>query len=176
MTTSRALLGPIRQTAFLVDDVEAEARRWVDVFGVGPFFVFEIDIPGATYRGELAPLGATVALAQTGGQQIELIQPRPNEPSIYREFLDAGGSGVHHVCYWADIEQAIDRLEKDGCELVQDGLTAGGDRFCYLTSPIGVPYVELVDPSAGKGQMRQFFARVADAAEDWDGAEPIRRR
>ena len=48
-----------------------------------------------------------MGLAQSGGQQIELIEPEAGLPSIYTEFVDAGGSGVHHVCYWADIDRAV---------------------------------------------------------------------
>ena len=100
-------LGPIRQTAFVVADIEATAREWAEVHGVGPWFLYQVDIADTDYRGSKVPMRARMGLAQTGGQQIELIQPDPDVPSIYREFAEAGGTGVHHVCYWGD----VDRLE-----------------------------------------------------------------
>src|SRR5215510_941252 len=96
-------LGPVRQTAFVVSDIEACAREWAEVHGVGPWFIFTVDFPDTQYRGQTVPVRGRMGLAQSGGQQIELIEPDPGIPSIYREFLDAGGTGVHHICYWADL-------------------------------------------------------------------------
>jgi len=33
------LYGPIRQNGYIVNDVEASAQYWANVFGVGPFFL-----------------------------------------------------------------------------------------------------------------------------------------
>ncbi|MFM7536756.1 MAG: hypothetical protein ACKO91_13320 [Acidimicrobiales bacterium] len=35
----------------------------------------------------------------------------------------------------------------------------------------GFPYLEFVDPAGG---MKVFFDRVAGAAQDWDGSDPLR--
>jgi Glyoxalase/Bleomycin resistance protein/Dioxygenase superfamily len=166
-------LGPVRQTAFVVDDIEAAAWTWVDTHGVGPWFLYEVDIAGTTYRGQTVPMRARMGLAQTGGQQIELIQPDPSVPSIYTEFLANGGTGVHHVCYWADLDRAVAHFTDTGAEVVQRGLTAAGNGFVYVTGSAGLPYVELVDP---QGQMAAFFDLIARAADGWDGTDPVRGR
>lgn len=166
-------LGPIRQTAFVVDDIEAAAWAWVDGHGVGPWFLYEVDIEGTTYRGRTVPMRARMGLAQTGGQQIELIQPDPDVPSIYTEFLANGGTGVHHVCYWADVTRAVEHFTTTGAQLVQEGVTAAGARFVYLSGSCGLPYVELVDPQGG---MKAFFDAIARAADGWDGSDPVRGR
>lgn len=166
-------LGPVRQTAFVVDDIEAAAWEWVRVHGVGPWFLYSVDVADGAYRGRPSPMRARMALAQTGGQQIELIQPDPDLPSIYTEFRAAGGTGVHHVCYWAEVQRAVDHFTGTGAELVQEGITATGARFVYLSGSCGLPYVELVDPQGG---MKAFFDLIAAAAEGWDGADPLRYR
>ena len=164
-------LGPIRQSAFVVSDIEAAATEWVETQGVGPWFLYQVEIPDTNYRGQTVPMRARMGLAQSGGQQVELIQPDPDVASIYNEYLDSGGTGLHHVCYWADIERAVSHFETVGCSLVQRGQTGNGNEFAYLTGTAGVPYVELVDPN---GAMAGFFAAIADAAVDWDGSDPLR--
>jgi len=164
-------LGPIRQTAFLVPCVEDAAREWVEVHGVGPWFLYDVDLPEITYRGRTVPMRARFGLAHCGGQQIELIAPDLDVPSIYTEFLDAGGRGVHHVCYWADIDRAEAHFVTNGAEVVQAGTTGTGARFSYVTGSCGFPYLEFVDPAGG---MKAFFDRVAAAALDWDGTDPFR--
>lgn len=169
--TAPTWLGPIRQTAFVVDDIEATAREWVEVHGVGPWFLYQVDIADTWYRGDTVPMRARMGLAQSGGQQIELIQPDLGVPSIYREFLEAGGSGAHHVCYWADVDRTLGHLASAGSERVQEGTTAAGNRFAYTMGAGAIPYIEIVDPV---GQMRTFFDAIAAAADGWDGSDPIR--
>ena len=164
-------LGPIRQTAFVVPDIEAAARQWVDVHGVGPWFLYNIDIPGTQYRGQEAPMRARMGLAQSGGQQIELIQPDPDVPSIYNEFLASGGTGVHHVCYWGDLDRSVAHFVAQGADVVQRGVTSAGNGFAYVSGSCGLPYLEFVDP---QGQMKAFFDLIAAAADGWDGSQPIR--
>ena len=70
-------LGVIRQTAFVVDDIEREANHWVNFNGIGPWFLYNVDIADTTYRGETVRMKARMGLAQSGTQQIELIEPSP---------------------------------------------------------------------------------------------------
>jgi hypothetical protein len=165
-------LGPIRQSAFIVSDIEATAREWARVHGVGPWFLFDVSIDGTNYRGDTVPMRSRMGLAQSGTQQIELIEPDLSVPSLYREFLEAGGTGMHHVCYWADVARARDHFVSTGAEVVQEGVTANGNEFLYVTGSCGVPYVEFVDPTGG---MLTFFNRIAAAAETWDGVDAIVR-
>jgi len=170
-TAAPTWLGPIRQTAFVVDDIEAAAMQWVTIHGVGPWFLYHVDIPGTTYRGTTVPMRARMGLAQSGIQQIELIQPDLEHASLYKEFVDAGGQGVHHLCYWADIDRSLEHFTGAGAEAVQFGETGNGNRFLYTSGSCGVPYVEFVDPNEA---MAAFFSTVAHAAVDWDGTNPLR--
>ena len=67
-------LGSIKQTAFVTHDIEATAQEWVDIHGIGPWFIYTVDIPDTKYGEQLIPLKARMALAQSGSQQIELIE------------------------------------------------------------------------------------------------------
>ena len=163
-------LGPIRQTAFVVDDIEVAAHDWASTQGVGPWFLYHVNIENTWYRGEQITMKARMGIAQTGGQQIELIQPDLSSPSIYREFLEAGGTGVHHVCYWADIERSRQHFTDKGSEVVLRGATSTGNEFLYMSGQNGIPYVEFVDPNES---MAAFFSQIADAALHWDGSKAI---
>ena len=57
-------LGPIRQSAFIVDNIDAGAMEWVQTQGVGPFFTFEINYAETTYRGRTVPLRNGLALGE----------------------------------------------------------------------------------------------------------------
>ena len=57
-------LGVIRQTAFVVDDIEREANHWVNFNGIGPWFLYNVDIADTTYRGETVRMKARMGLAQ----------------------------------------------------------------------------------------------------------------
>ena len=48
----------------------------------------------------------SVALANSGDLQIELIQQRNDAPSMYKEFLDSGREGLQHMSYWTRDYQA----------------------------------------------------------------------
>jgi hypothetical protein len=168
-----SFLGPIRQMAFVVDDIEASAAQWAQRHGIGPWFVFDVDFPDTEYRGRRVPMRARMALAQSGGQQIELIQPDRSLPSLYTEFIDRGGAGVHHVCYWCDLDVAWQHFSAFGAEMVQRGTTGNGGRFMYLTGTTGLAYLEFVEVNAA---MAAFFDVVAAAAQGWDGTDPVRVR
>ena len=169
MSTPRGF-GTIRQTAYVVDDIEKAAADWAAIHGVGPFFLYEVDTP-SIYRGQETPMRGRMGLAQSGIQQVELIQPDLATPSLYTEFLDARGPGFHHVCYWTDIDAACDHFLARGSELVQHGSTPDGNRFAYVSGACGVPYVEFLDPNEG---MMGLFGLVERGAENWDGLDPVR--
>ena len=167
--------GEIRQNGYVVRDVEAAMRHWTEVLGVGPFFYFErVPIEDFRYRGAASPLEVSIALANSGPLQIELIQQRNDAPSMYRDFLAAGHEGLQHVAYWTEaFDTDLERLRE--LEIGQSGAVGGADgRFVYFaTESHPGTVVELSEISGAKGR---FFSRIRDAAATWDGSDPIRRR
>ena len=83
-----------------------------------------------------------------GGSSIALIAPVTDD-SEYREFLDEGGPGLHHLAYRVDdLDVALDALREAGRELIDEEPVAGprGARTAYLhpDSAFGV-LVQLVE-------------------------------
>ncbi len=170
------IFGPVRQMGYVVRDVRGAMEQWVGN-GVGPWFYFDrVKVDYFRHRGVDSPLEVSIALANSGDVQIELIQQRNDAPSMYREFLDAGREGLQHVAYWTTDYQALyDRALELGYKVGQEGCIGGPQgRFAYLdTEHHPGTVIEISDVSGRKGEA---FALIRQAALDWDGSDPIRQR
>ncbi len=170
------LFGELRQNGYVVADVEAAMRHWSEALGVGPWFYFErVPIDDFRFRGERSDIDVSIALANSGPLQIELIQQRNDAPSMYREFSAACGEGLQHVAYWTErFDADLAAAEARGFRVAQSGQINGGDgRFVYFeTEAHPGSVIELSEVSGPKGR---FFASIRRAAEHWDGSDPIRR-
>ena len=92
-----ALFGKVCQNGYVVRDIDAAMRFWIEKLRVGPFFyVPSVKIDWFRYRGMDSPLEMSVALANSGDLQIELIQQRNNAPSMYLDFLARHGEDRPH--------------------------------------------------------------------------------
>jgi hypothetical protein len=168
------IFGSITQNGYVVRDIEAAMRHWIDVLGVGPWFYVEhAPIEDFEYKGQPSPVDVSIALANSGTLQVELIQQRNDAPSMYRDFLAAGHEGLQHVAYWTThFEADLSRLVAAGYSIGQSGRVGQPGRFIYfLTEAHPGTVVELSDISGPKGRL---FARIAEAARHWDGTDPIR--
>ena len=161
------------QNAWVVDDVEAAAMKWVREMGVGPFFVTEYRgaFDDVTYRGEPGQLEMIVALAQAGHVQIELIQPLVPR-CAYRDSVPQGEMGFHHMCVWShDMAADAEYFERLGYPAANSA-SVSGTRFAYYdTRPLMGCMLEVL---AYRPEIEARFKMIADAADGWDGADPLR--
>lgn len=171
--TSAVLEGSIRQIGYIVRDLDAAMQSWC-ALGVGPWFTMRnLEMKNCRCRGELSEPTISIALANSGPMQLELIQQHDDTPSIYREFLDAGGEGFHQLAYWVtDFDAMMQKARAAGWPLVWSG-DGGAVRFAYFELDPRVSTVievmELNDVSQGMADL------VASAAEQWDGVtDPVR--
>ena len=172
------IFGPIRQNGYIVRDIEAALKHWTTVLGVGPFFYVErARIADLQYKGKPSAAEVHVALANSGNLQIELLQPCNDAPSMWRDFLVAGHEGLQHVACWMETPAAMDaaltRAAELGYTIGQCGSTGENGRFVYLCTEGHAGTV--VELSEACGAKAQFFKRVAEAAQGWEGKDPIRR-
>jgi catechol 2,3-dioxygenase-like lactoylglutathione lyase family enzyme len=171
------LFGAVRQNGYVVRDIEAALRHWTEVLRVGPFYCFErVAVEDFRYRGEPSPIEVSIALANSGELQIELIQQRNDAPSMYRDFVASGREGLQHIAYWTETMDAdLERAAEAGWRIGQSGQIGGADgRFVYFdTEAHPGTVVELSEVSGPKGR---FFGHLAQLARDWDGSDPVRRR
>lgn len=169
------LFGEIRQLGYVVPDIEAAMAYWTRTLGVGPFFYNpKVPIVNYRYRGESYEPHNSVALANSGALQVELIQCRNDVPSMYRDFTRAGRSGLQHVASWTtSYDDDLARLLAHGLKPVMSGEVGDNGRFIYFDTeyhPGAV--VELSEVVGPKGDM---FRLIREAAQTWDGvSDPVR--
>src|SRR5690554_612343 len=115
--------GEIRQLGYVVHDIEAAITYWSRTLGVGPWFYNpQVPIRNYHYEGKQYEPHNSVALANSGFVQVELIQTRNDVPSMYRDFLLQGRTGLQHVAYWTeDYDADLDRAIKQGFKPVMSG-------------------------------------------------------
>ena len=131
------------------------AKKWIRMPGVhfGP--------DSCTHRGEPADFVADISFSYAGDTQLEVIAP-VSGVSVYSEFLEHSGPGLHHVCRAVPDEDAFAAMcadaERNGTPIVTRGTMPGGMHFAYVSAPdAGVPYLELayIPPD-----IQQFFEYV----------------
>jgi len=117
------LFGDVRHNGSVVRDLRAALRHWTQGLGVGPFFSFErVPMQDFRYRGPPSAIEVSIALANSGPLQIELLQQRNDAPSCDRDFLAAGREGLQHLADWTQTFDAdTARLAALGYEAVQSG-------------------------------------------------------
>jgi hypothetical protein len=170
-----ALFGKVCQNGYVVRDIEAAMKFWTEGQRVGPFFYIpKVKTDWFRYRGADSPVALSIALANSGDLQIELIQQRNAAPSMYLDFLERHGEGLQHMSYWTTDYQALyDRAIASGFVVGHEGQIGGPKgRFAYFeTAGHAGTVVEISDISGGKGR---FFQHIRRAAESWDGRDPVR--
>jgi len=159
------------QVAWVVDDLMATIRKWVEVYGVGPFHVMPSRKAKARYRGQEVEFEMQLAVVQSGPVQLEFIQQKDDMPSVYREIYPPGKGGVHHMCtVTADFDATRAHYERLG--------------YPSIAQIIGAMRVEYFDTQKDFGLITELvennevfvghLARHAEICANWDGRDPIR--
>ena len=168
--------GPVRQVGYVVHDIEKAMRHWVDL-GVGPWFYKEdVGTTEFRYHGKPSRLPKlSIALANSGDLQLELIQQRDDAPSLYLDSLSASGELAQHVAYWT-----ADRFDEIGRQPRRARLSSRATPAAWAraaasrtssTPSLPSAMVEISETTGGKGE---YFDKIRRAAQTWDGSDPIR--
>ena len=171
------LLGPVRQVGYVIRDIERAMAGWLAV-GVGPWFYQEDVQPREfRYRGEPSrPPRMSMAIANSGDLQIELIEQIDDTPSLYLDTLRQNGEGAQHLAFWT-----MESLERIHGRLLVLGYVEGHagrmsperGPFAYYLRP-NLPGV-MIEVSQNTGGKAEYFEQVRLAACAWQGEDPIRR-
>lgn len=166
---------PIRQVAFFVDDVRNAARAHHAAFGSGPFFVADnIPLARAVHRGVTRELDHSSAYGQWGEVMIEFVQQNNPGPSPFRDIYPEGSGrwGMHHAAVFVDdVDTELARLATLGAPCALRAEMTDGFVFAFAdtTATLGL-MTELYAPVP---VLVDFYAMVAQAAQDWRGSDPI---
>lgn len=136
MPLGNGLVTGVQQVALVVRNLDQTIQHYTDKLGIGPWWVTLYGPPRLTkmrIRGEEVSYSMKLAIAWTGDTMWEVIEP-VDGPSIYKEFLEEHGEGVHHVLvehHGTNFERTISALTAKGCPPLMEG-TFGEVRFAYL--------------------------------------------
>lgn len=165
------LPGVVRQIGYVVTDLDAVIEGWV-AMGIGPWFVMRGLQQNVTYRGEPCSVTLSLAWANSGDMQIELINQTDDTPSIYTEFLEIHGEGFNQLCWWTDdFDATMAAVADAGWPVVWAGGEDQGQRYAYVEPPTGAAIAEITARTDALVGMAEL---VRSAAVDWDGRDPIR--
>lgn len=163
------------QLGFVVDDLLAAARRWVDVFGVGPFHIMPRVSNSCRYRGGEGSVDIHIGVAQAGPVQIELIQDFTEGPSVFadlRDRHDRNKTGFHQICtvtrdYDGKKAHYVDLGYELACEF-----TSPGQRVAFFDTMEDFGFFSEV--AEEKASFQVNLSRISQTCADWDGSDPIR--
>ena len=136
--------------------VSRDHRRTMEGFvklGIGPWRVYHYkEAPGirnTEYRGKAETFHMTLCLAWTGQMLWEIVEPLDGR-TIYHEFLEAHGEGIHHVAFAGGdkpYDAQIAEFEARGFPVIQSGLLKDVVRFHYFdTEEATGTTFEIYDP------------------------------
>ena len=130
------------QVAVVVRDLRKTVETYHRMLGWGPWNVYVLKPPRHHHtivRGKSLHYTMQIAETHVGPMGFEIIEPLEG-PSIYREFLEQKGEGLHHVACMRtarDIDETLAEFKKMGAEVLMEGRIEESIRYYYLdTEPM----------------------------------------
>jgi catechol 2,3-dioxygenase-like lactoylglutathione lyase family enzyme len=123
----RDIFKQVVQIGVVVKDLDRSIEFLSEVFGIGPFNRVDDWPPPARddyelyYHGKPGDFTARMAFVDLGQVELELIQPLEGK-SIWSDFLEERGQGIHHIRFNAsDHEPVMEYLARQGIGVSQMG-------------------------------------------------------
>jgi hypothetical protein len=166
---------------YVVPKLEPALEYWIQVMGVGPFFLERHVLPsGFVYRGQPIRIDCKVALAFSGETYVELIEDLSPDETANTVFLrDMPGGTVHAAGGLQHVGCMVDSV----AALLADPQIARNVAMTASVGQINLAYLQPTD-GAQPGTMIELIERgpsiaakiaaIKAASVDWDGAHPIR--
>ncbi|MGA2764569.1 MAG: VOC family protein [Spirochaetia bacterium] len=137
----------ISQIAVVVRDLDKSIKAYHELLGWGPWNVYE-HVPPALHDTHLhgKPTKYSMLGAETSvrGMGFEIIQPLEG-PSIYKEWLDKYGEGLHHIAVMKHTPEESDAFKKEmaahGAAILMGGRIGETIEFYYLDT---VPALKII--------------------------------
>jgi len=136
------------QVCVVVADLRKAAGYYERLLGIGPFVFPKIVYEKITYMGKPSNGYWEMAFARMGHLEIELSCP-VTPPTIYEDFLNEKGEGLHHLGFDVpDLDDSIRRAKALGIEVLMSGRTPTGG-FAHLdTAKVGGVIFEVIQRPA----------------------------
>ncbi len=149
----KSLFANPHHMGIVVRDME-KTIRFYQSLGMGPFVPEPpVRMIKKLYRDELSTPTTgkvKVLIGYMGSIRLQLVQPIEGQ-SMFQEFLDAKGEGVHHYAFLVDDIEKVegDLVKKETKILSSARIEGGGGHVIIDSAKIGGILIELMQPPAG---------------------------
>ena len=130
--------GDLAQVCIVVPDLDRAVENFYHIFGIGPWHFYTYGKPlvkRMTRNGEPTEYKMRVALSYFGKMRLELIEPLEGD-TVYKEFVEEHGYGVHHLGILTEnMQDSINKAKEAGISMTMDGAGFGPDddgHYAYL--------------------------------------------
>ena len=180
--------GQIFQLGYVVPDADASMRFCTEALRIGPFTCSRgFKAPDGWYRGSTDMPELTITHVHNGRLFMEFIQQHDDTPSVYKEFIEKYGYGLHHYGIAVapeDYDKTLEHYYSLGFVNIFTDTLPGNTRIRYigpkteaglekLRNETGVCYFECVEVMPNQ---EEFFTAMYEASLNWDGKTLLRPR
>jgi catechol 2,3-dioxygenase-like lactoylglutathione lyase family enzyme len=133
------------QVGIVVRDLDKSMKDYETLLGINSWKEVTIDneFLKFTYHGKPVEHSFKAAFTMLGSLMVELLQPLEGD-SIYRDFLNEQGEGLHHLGHVRvdDLDEAVQALEKAGFPCIETGGdTLGFHSWAYVDTTSLLGYI-----------------------------------
>lgn len=140
------------QVGYVVPNLDEGVKQLGPMFGVKRWVGWKYSadyLPKRRFRGAEGNFESHGVVAEFG-PTLEIIAPLSGD-SVFTEFLDQHGPGLHHLGYFVkSIEEERARMKALGLEEIQygggHGMDGDGHISFYKVLPDAATYIELIEP------------------------------
>ena len=135
---SNSFLGALIEICIVTSDHRRTMEGPVRL-GIGPWKVYTFDsstVTEMTHAAQPADYAIKVCFAELENVTFEIMQPLRG-PTIFEEYLQTHGEGIHHIafdCEHRSWEDRIAAFENRGFSLAQSGRFAGRNPFAFFAT------------------------------------------
>lgn len=133
----RVNLPKVSQIGIVVPDIGKAVRYYSKFLNIKPWFRSKTTSNDAAFKGETFSLELDIALAFSGGMEIELIQMMTDRECIYSDIMKKQGGGLHHIGTMVrGFDKKLEQMKAAGIGVIQSGVikTVGGavTKYAYM--------------------------------------------
>jgi len=133
----RVKLPKVSQIGIVVPEIGKAVYYFSKFLNINRWFRSKTASNDATFKGESFSLELDIALAFSGGMEIELIQMLTDRECIYSDIMKRQGGGLHHIGTMVrGFDKKLDQMKAAGIGVIQSGVikTVGGavTKYAYM--------------------------------------------
>ncbi|MHA1298889.1 MAG: VOC family protein [Candidatus Helarchaeota archaeon] len=143
--------GEIRQIGLVFKDFSEKIENIKSILDISEVNIFDVKVRKDIHKEKLEnQVKIKLGITTIGNIQLEFIQPLEGK-TIYDEFLEEKGGGIHHIgIYVENLEEHIKKLESKGIKQLWNANVAGA-RIAYFDTMDQIGFItELIEVKVKK--------------------------